>query len=383
MSDSDGPLSLDECFPTLSAIASRFPCHEVALVAVVHAIDTAPLLLQALSRGIPIHSAIPVPYSIRPGVITALAKHVEVTTLEDGSTGEAIARAVESAAKKYRRVILQDVGGWGAAVLDRLASIPEFVGVVEDTNQGHWRYEALAPCPVPVISVAQSPLKKLENVRIGDAVAFSLESALRTDFGLTLSELTIAVLGFGGVGAAVASSLRRRGAQVLIYDPDPVKMTQALVLNFRAAPREEVLRSARVVVGASGSRSVSLRDAAHLKDRTILASASSRNLEFADWHTSPTVARGRMTPNCGRYTYQGQTIFMVNNGFPINFSHDSRLGSVLDLIFTEVYACIRELLLGKNQCGLTLSTPQVHQLVANEWLSTRRRMSGDSEHHGI
>ncbi|MBK9089556.1 MAG: hypothetical protein IPL90_11090 [Holophagales bacterium] len=54
--------------------------------------------------------------------------------------------------------------------------------MVEDTNNGHWLYESTGPHPIPVLSMAQSPLKGVEDSIIGDAVLFSIERVLREDF---------------------------------------------------------------------------------------------------------------------------------------------------------------------------------------------------------
>lgn len=75
--------------------------------------------------------------------------------------------------------VLQEVGGWTA----ELAKSPSFKGCVEDTKNGLWRYQAAskkAPLAVPVLSMADTALKRVEDSLIGDACVYSLEKVMRS-----------------------------------------------------------------------------------------------------------------------------------------------------------------------------------------------------------
>ena len=96
-----------------------------------------------------------------------------------------------------------------------------FAGVVEDTMQGHWRYQAIGDLACPVLSIAESPLKALENRQVGRAIAYSLETILRSRFFRIPVETKIGILGYGGIGEATAASLRGSGAQVLYLRSEP------------------------------------------------------------------------------------------------------------------------------------------------------------------
>ncbi|MGI8815672.1 MAG: isochorismatase family protein [Pseudonocardia sp.] len=65
-------------------------------------------------------------------------------------------------------VVLLDVGGYFAPSLAHVCTqfSGRIVGVVEDTENGHQRYEALGKLPCPVFSVARSPLEMADRAAI-------------------------------------------------------------------------------------------------------------------------------------------------------------------------------------------------------------------------
>src|SRR4029077_8904657 len=62
--------------------------------------------------------------------------------------------------------VLQEVGGYFADWTAELAKSSSFKGCVEDTKNGLWRYQAAskkAPLAVPVLSMADTALKRVED----------------------------------------------------------------------------------------------------------------------------------------------------------------------------------------------------------------------------
>lgn len=62
-----------------------------------------------------------------------------------------------------------EIGGYFAPVLQDLRTefAQDFLGVVEDTEIGHRRYQEAQPLPCPVVSVARSTLKAAEDSLVG------------------------------------------------------------------------------------------------------------------------------------------------------------------------------------------------------------------------
>ena len=188
-------------------------------------------------------------------------------------------KQVAEALKESQELLLvQEVGGYLAHASARLASFQHFLGVVEDTNNGHWLYESTGPHPIPVLSMAQSPLKAVEDSIIGDAVLFSIERVLREEFAAICQGLRCAVIGFGKIGRSSAVALKGREAVLSIYDINPAKDMSAKVEGLFPRPLHDL---SDLVVGCTGQTSIRLVDMPFIKDGATLASASSKAIEFA------------------------------------------------------------------------------------------------------
>jgi S-adenosylhomocysteine hydrolase len=155
--------------------------------------------------------------------------------------------------------------------------------------------------------------------------------------GSSLTSLRIGLIGFGPVGATIASRLPP-GASLQVYDRNPRKLVLAELQGLRVAwSPEELLRESELVIAASGGTSVDAELAEWLRDGTILVSASSGDLEFSDIGTAKgwTVRAEATLRHNGMVAFDrthgllvaekdDRTIYIVNRGFPVNFdgSHD-------------------------------------------------------------
>lgn len=112
------------------AVSGAVACR---LVLVAHALDTAVPFVQTLAGKLDLVRMVAVPYSARP---TALARlgDVPITvpdTIDDVGRLAADA-AVLAAMEQGGPVVLQEVGGYCAGLVDELA--PHVRGIVENTN---------------------------------------------------------------------------------------------------------------------------------------------------------------------------------------------------------------------------------------------------------
>jgi adenosylhomocysteinase len=356
-------------YPTLTEATRAYPMPDARLVLVAHILDTAVPFVRSLSTVMPVEAVIAVPYSARPDACGILGEELPVHVPEDiAEVGPLAARlAARAADRAGGKVVIQEVGGYCAHLLDELATTPGLRGVVEDTKQGQWRYEQHQPLSLPVFTIADSPLKALEDSQVGRSIAYSVEHLLRTRFFRLVSELRVGVLGYGGIGTATARCLRSHGSRVGVYDVDPIRMSQAVVDGHEPFPREELLRWADVIVGVSGHRAFTADDLDLLRDGAILASGSSKQIEF----DVPGIrARGELKREQGEVAelgYQGRTVFLLNDGRPVNFLHQSILGNVLDLVYSELYLCTRELARTSWSAGLHRLDPGLQQDLAQRW----------------
>ncbi|GAA3623116.1 hypothetical protein GCM10022419_130980 [Nonomuraea rosea] len=277
----------------------------------------------------------------------------------------AVDAAVRAARTNGAPVVIQEVGGYCSDLASEL--VPHVRGIVEDTKQGQWRYQALERLPLPVFTIADSPLKALEDIQVGRAIATSLEGLLRSRFYCLLSERRVLVLGYGGIGASLAEHLRRIGARVAIFDLNEVRMAAAVVNGYRVGSREELLAWAEVIVGTSGDRSLDVHDIQYLRDGVILASGSSKQVEIDVAGLRDHSLSTLPTDDVETFLIAGRSVHLLNEGRPINFLEQSILGGVLDLVYSELFLCTRELARTPLAAGLYRLDKKLQQALARRW----------------
>jgi S-adenosylhomocysteine hydrolase len=161
---------------------------------------------------------------------------------------------------------------------------------VEQTTRGIQVIEEMkangTPLLCPVVNMAQCELKRnVESPLIAESVGWHVDRYL-SSLGLDdkkptpISQKTAVVVGFGATGAAIAAALDRRGYEVLIVDNDPKKLEEAKEKDYGVAPREEALKEADLLVGATGRGAITRDEWKLLKDGAILANAASGTHEL-------------------------------------------------------------------------------------------------------
>lgn len=117
-----------------------------------------------------------IPYSAKPDVVQRLKRRFVVRvpqTLQEME--ETILRLLNTVSSCF----VLDTGGY----LADLAITPTFpiVGVVEDTKQGHWRYEKVREAlHYPVLSIAESTVKQIELWPLDQLSSFLLKRYCET-----------------------------------------------------------------------------------------------------------------------------------------------------------------------------------------------------------
>lgn len=357
-------------------------------VMIAHLFDDTLRMLDALAPVTQWDAVIGVPYSSRrPGVAerwgarfgARLHLPEDIAALE-AVVARVLARSLVDCAANGQRLIVQDVGGFAAPILqtyfaDRLHLVK---GVVEITKQGVWRAEAL-PLGFPVLHCADSELKRLEAVRCGETVARCLDGVAR-GLGLSLAGRVATVFGAGWIGAGVARSLRRLDMIPALADTDPLKVMEARLAGFEAALEPTALERSALVVGATGRPSIGRAVLERLPDGAMVASASSRQIEIdVGWlrrfpatpqaegltaHRIP-ARRGQLGP--------ARRILLVNDGFPANFlpGSDSVADEVVESILGELIVLQQALAREDFPPGVHRIRPEQEAAVARLWLAMR------------
>jgi adenosylhomocysteinase len=359
--------------PAMTSLLGTVPKeHRYRSVLITHVLDTAVAYVEAVNSVFPVARIVAIPYSASATAVQSLrAKGFQVivpASIPDTFT-DSEKQVTEALQESQQPLLVQEVGGYLAKASARLSAFPHFLGVVEDTNNGHWLYEGTSPHPISVLSMAQSPLKAVEDSIIGDAVLFSIERILREEFAAICQGLRSAVIGFGKIGRSSAVALKGREAVVSIYDINPAKDMTAKVEGYFPKPLHDLLPESDLVVGCTGQTSIRLVDMPFIKDGAILVSASSKAVEFAVADFEKECSVEKFSDVVWRFKQpNGKIFYLLLKGTPVNFRDGSILGTILDMIYCELFVCMREVAAKRAPIGLSKSPPPLQDEVAKAWL---------------
>jgi adenosylhomocysteinase len=159
-------------------VTARYAAESrVSAVVITHLLGERPAFLRAVGQVADIAAVLPKPKSIDPAALEAVTGQLPVDELDRAAfTDPDHTLAYLESRAAGQPLVLLDVGGYFASSLEQVCGqfSGRVVGVVEDTENGHQRYAALAArlgkLPCPVFSVARSPLKDPEDYLVGQSV---------------------------------------------------------------------------------------------------------------------------------------------------------------------------------------------------------------------
>jgi adenosylhomocysteinase len=145
---------------------------------------------------------------------------------------------------------------------------------------------------------------------------------------------------------------------------------QARTEGFIVGPLNLLLSKADIIIGATGHCSVNASDIRSIKSGAVVASASSKQVEFDVNSMNNFYEIENVGPHIDKYYCGEQHFYLLSNGYPINFRDNSILGPILDAIYSELFLCIREIMEQRVPVGLVDSWPALHEEVAEAWCNT-------------
>ncbi|SEH01774.1 adenosylhomocysteinase [Nonomuraea solani] len=365
-----------------SWLASTLPATDAASLVISHLLPGQMDFLSALDHTTPIAAVLPKPKSVNALVREETAAAFRCDRLDRVRCADPrwLTDYVGERAQG-RRVVLSDVGGYFAPALAALcAALPDQVaGVVEDTENGHRRYEALPALPCGIYSVARSPLKEPEDRLVGEAIVFSVETLLR-HLGQVLPGRQACVLGYGKIGAGIAAALHARHVRVLVVDSDPVRQAQAIAVGYGSAGLSDVLACADLVFSATGNRALGMQHLPFLREGAFLAGATSRDDEFdlaVLARPGDGMVREELIPGVSKISAGcGKSFFLLGNGNAVNFLHTSAMGSAIHLIKAEMILAAALLAEQQHAPGLYEVPAAARAATAAAWVETFGSRSG-------
>lgn len=323
--------------------ARKIEKRNVHFLFVIHLTRTIEVYIKDWLENFPSIGIISIPYSEIPEVKERLGKQTKIYSPKDVSEIPGLIFEI-CCSHLDKKICMVEIGGY-SALMDRIPD--NIVGSIEDTNQGYWNFKKYeSKLKFPVISIAQTNLKNIENKFLGTSISYSLEKFVRNHFHRDLIAIkNILVIGYGKIGRGTALKLKSTLANVYVYDSDPVNTMLAKVDGFNITDRISAIAQADIIIGATGQRSLQMSDVDYLKNNVLLASASSKQVEFPMDELAAQVVHESKYLNS--YKNKNGTFHIAYNGFPINFIDDSAFGEIFDIVMSSLLVATDNLL-GSN-----------------------------------
>lgn len=341
-------------------------------ILITHVMSTSESYIDLVNEIFPVKLVIAIPYSADKQTLNRLeAKGIKTFLPESVTDAFVLAGSKVEEILKSGNVptVVQEVGGYLAGCTDQLSNYSNFIGIVEDTNNGHWRYQQAGEHQTPVLSMALSPIKDIEDTVIGDSVIYSTERIFREEFHAVIQGLQTGVIGYGKIGTSTAVALKGREAKVTVYDIDPAKCIRARFEGYQISPLNKLLAESDLIVGCTGKTSIRDEEIPYIRNNAILVSASAKNEEFDLIAFENHCICEKLSPIVWKYTQKDNKCFyLLNGGTPVNFRDKSILGNILDMIYSELFLCMAMLVNEGSEKGLQHSPGKIHTEVAQTWL---------------
>lgn len=239
----------------------------------------------------------PYPYPYKKLIREELQKekyHVSIAERYpiDSACKEVLHNAYLHAMNSNLGIIIIEDGGHVAPYTVEMSKKEYFVGAIEQTTKGYWKYKEMekkGKLYFPVLSIASSKFKSDYEPRfIGRTIVKNIRKFLPDEH---LSGKKALVFGYGAVGSMVSNYLRNiEGMIVDVCEVDPKKRLLAKFDNFNAKSniKEFVEKNWYIVVGCTGGKKENDKEIATIDEDVIsslphgcvLVSASSDQVEI-------------------------------------------------------------------------------------------------------
>jgi adenosylhomocysteinase len=338
--------------------------NKTELIIIHHLHEVAYEYINALSRSYPINTIIGIPYSSKEHIINKLQKKFNViipnTILE-------IPKIISDSIKKAKKkIIIQEIGAYSSKIINQLNCNDKVLGIVEDTSQGHWQWAKIKHISLPVISVAFSKIKRVEDFFVARSIIDATQKYL-TIFKLGhLKNKKILVLGFGNLGKKLCTNLYALGYDFSVYDSDPIKKVE-IVNEFTLSKKFNIFDC---IIGVTGDTGHSLKDSdlSSLKNNVVLISGSSKNIEFDIDGFTNIADKKQHNLSLIKYTFGNKITYVANNGEPINLKYSVVPSKVLDFVYASLFFAINKISLNQAKKGLNSLSAEEESEIATDYI---------------
>jgi len=206
------------------------------------------------------------------------------------------------------------------------------IGATEETTSGAFqlREEHEGQVDFPVIVINDSPLKSIvENKHgVGESV---IDTIVRVT-NMSLHKKRLVVFGYGWCGRGIALYAERRGADITVVEPDPIKALEAAMDGFDVADAAKAGSRAEVVITATGRPGVVDYPAIEaMPDGVLLANAGHVDTEI-DVHRMERESAGiELSPSLKRHDLtNGKSVFCIAEGKIVNLAAVGGIGNPIE-----------------------------------------------------
>jgi adenosylhomocysteinase len=367
--------------PALESLSKKYANvhNDISIFSVQHLLSDSVDFFLIMTKHFPQNPfVVGIPYSSKEKAakeIEALGAKVSVPSFDTifRFVEQSLSEQLLENAKNGRKTLIIEDGGYATPAIHRhpaMANINHCVGTIEQTKNGLWRDREIRAAEIPIAHVAESMLKdSVEGPAVGRAVARTLEHILG-DLGFSIASRRVAVLGYGTIGMNIAKEMKKKEALLMCNDTLILRNIAARFEGMQPKIKGEMLKEADLVIGATGTPSIGIDDILCLKHGAFLASASSKNIEI-DLHGLDNLSLSveKIHEEVDRHRLlNGREILLISKGFPVNFRGKFSIpNDVMDLIFSEMFLCIIDVVNGKYPIGITGISQRREQEVASIW----------------
>jgi S-adenosylhomocysteine hydrolase/8-oxo-dGTP pyrophosphatase MutT (NUDIX family) len=340
-----------------------------AVLVVAHILPDVEVYLEALQYVADLRIIIPKPRSIDRATLEGLQWRYPIEHISRQNVAQN-ARIQSLIGDTRSPLVIFDIGGYFAPVVNEAKRQHDhFVGVIEDTENGHQKYEHTPDLAVPVCSVARSPLKDNEDFLVGQSVLFSTDALLR-EIQLLVQYLRCGVLGYGKIGASIAHHLLLRGIKPSVFDINALRRLQAFNRQCEVPLRDVLIRESDVLFCATGNQALNIHDIRRLRPGCFVVSVTSSDDEMDLTYLKGEYSHENISEFIVRYTSFNNYFYLVNNGNAVNFIHRAVLGDFIHLVRAEMIAALKVMIEDHPEPGIFSLSDETRKRISMIWLRT-------------
>lgn len=357
----------------LNTLASKYLSTKYQFIIITHIMDDWLEFFRCLSKHGIVSTIIAIPYSKNNQTIQKLEKQYNVLqpNLEQMLKPDFMLDYLAHTEIDFnQKSIIIEIGGYFSNCTQQLRKLfnDNLLGIIEDTAAGWHRYnQALKQknLYLPVVSVAKSQLKRVEDFLVGERCAEIGIDTVKT-LKSNHERLCYGVIGVGRIGYGVYHNLLRNKYQVITYDQDHTLGEKNI--NF-IYDRDAFLQQADVIFGATGNHALKKQDFNKIKKDSILISCSSKLIEFDLEELKNNYKISNQKALVQSYIGENNRFYVLNEGKPINFSRpDYLIGNALYLTQAELLISIKTLEANKNCNQLFENSNFLQNNILELWL---------------